>query len=151
MPKHRLTLIKYSITLISYAIFKVQYSMLVEHWRQNRKQLINSSLRLQLNEWIITAVSFINFDLGNVGVFWLLFIPPVQSKIAPWVPLSLLSQRRLFKNSAQTTCLYLPEQTQPVVFASFCLPKYSLERRWSSHTFRYGYLVTTSPQSPTLP
>ena len=23
----------------------------------------------------------------------------------------------------------------------------SLERRWSSRTFRYGYLVTTSPQS----
>ena len=27
----------------------------------------------------------------------------------------------------------------------------SLERRWSSRTFRYGYLVTTSPQSPVLP
>ena len=50
MPKHRLTLIKYSITLISYAIFNVLFSMLVEHWRQNRKQLINSSLRLQLND-----------------------------------------------------------------------------------------------------
>jgi len=24
---------------------------------------------------------------------------------------------------------------------------YSLERRWSSRTFPYGYLVTTSPQS----
>ena len=28
---------------------------------------------------------------------------------------------------------------------------FSLERRWSSRTFRYGYLVTTSPQSPSLP
>jgi len=27
----------------------------------------------------------------------------------------------------------------------------SLERRWSSRSFRYGYLVTTSPQSSTLP
>ena len=27
----------------------------------------------------------------------------------------------------------------------------SLERRWSSRTFRYGYLVTTSPQSSILP
>ena len=27
----------------------------------------------------------------------------------------------------------------------------SLERRWSSRTFRYGYLVTTSPQSLVLP
>ena len=29
--------------------------------------------------------------------------------------------------------------------------KSSLERRWSSHRFPYGYLVTTSPQSLTLP
>ena len=28
---------------------------------------------------------------------------------------------------------------------------FSLERRWSSRTFRYGYLVTTSPQSFVLP
>jgi len=28
---------------------------------------------------------------------------------------------------------------------------FPLERRWSSRTFRYGYLVTTSPQSPTTP
>ena len=28
---------------------------------------------------------------------------------------------------------------------------FSLERRWSSRTFRYGYLVTTSPQSWILP
>jgi len=27
----------------------------------------------------------------------------------------------------------------------------SLERRWSSRTFRYGYLVTTSSQSPVPP
>jgi hypothetical protein len=27
----------------------------------------------------------------------------------------------------------------------------SLERRWSSRTFPYGYLVTTSPQSLTTP
>ena len=30
-------------------------------------------------------------------------------------------------------------------------PTLSLERRWSSRTFRYGYLVTTSPQSSALP
>ena len=28
---------------------------------------------------------------------------------------------------------------------------FSLERRWSSRTFRYGYLVTTSPQLPVPP
>ena len=31
------------------------------------------------------------------------------------------------------------------------LVSFSLERRWSSRTFRYGYLVTTSPQSLILP
>ena len=31
------------------------------------------------------------------------------------------------------------------------LNRFSLERRWSSRTFRYGYLVTTSPQSSTPP
>ena len=30
-------------------------------------------------------------------------------------------------------------------------PEVSLERRWSSRTFRYGYLVTTSPQLPDPP
>ena len=33
----------------------------------------------------------------------------------------------------------------------FAPQKFSLERRWSSRTFRYGYLVTTSPQSSTPP
>jgi len=28
---------------------------------------------------------------------------------------------------------------------------FSLERRWSSRTFRYGYLVTTSPPLPSTP
>ncbi len=31
------------------------------------------------------------------------------------------------------------------------ITRISLERRWSSRTFRYGYLVTTSPQSLVLP
>ena len=34
-----------------------------------------------------------------------------------------------------------------IVRLNYC----SLERRWSSRTFRYGYLVTTSPQSPNPP
>ena len=34
---------------------------------------------------------------------------------------------------------------------SLDLNSFSLERRWSSRTFRYGYLVTTSPQSLILP
>ena len=34
---------------------------------------------------------------------------------------------------------------------SWLTPIVSIERRWSSRTFRYGYLVTTSPQSPASP
>ena len=33
----------------------------------------------------------------------------------------------------------------------FASHRFSIERRWSSRTFRYGYLVTTSPQSSVLP
>ena len=37
------------------------------------------------------------------------------------------------------------------IWQSLWLYRFSLERRWSSRTFRYGYLVTTSPQLPTPP
>ena len=41
---------------------------------------------------------------------------------------------------------------QPLLKASvFQEDFYLLERRWSSRTFRYGYLVTTSPQSSAPP
>ena len=70
-----------------------------------------------------------------------------------------LHPRRVFEVSLQdpsklnNVFLYFPTlpshwpfrvQTNSFVF-------YSLERRWSSRTFRYGYLVTTSPQSLTPP
>ena len=54
---------------------------------------------------------------------------------------------------------YLKPLCQPVLqaihsdksfYAAFS-PLFSIERRWSSRTFRYGYLVTTSPQSLASP
>ena len=39
------------------------------------------------------------------------------------------------------------QQKSQTVFS----PLFSIERRWSSRTFRYGYLVTTSPQSLASP
>ena len=36
-------------------------------------------------------------------------------------------------------------------FQTVFSPLFSIERRWSSRTFRYGYLVTTSPQSLASP
>jgi len=50
--------------------------------------------------------------------------------------------------------LHLPPKRQMIDLANLT-PKrsksYSLERRWSSHRFPYGYLVTTSSQSPPTP
>ena len=43
---------------------------------------------------------------------------------------------------------------KPVSFeyeVNILLLHFSIERRWSSRRFSYGYLVTTSPQSPVLP
>jgi len=36
-------------------------------------------------------------------------------------------------------------------FTEFSWNQFSLERRWSSRRFPYGYLVTTSSQSPSSP
>ena len=40
---------------------------------------------------------------------------------------------------------------QPLLTGLMYFCTFSLERRWSSRTFRYGYLVTTSPQSSIPP
>jgi len=41
----------------------------------------------------------------------------------------------------------LPKKRRP----KWVVGKKILERRWSSHRFSYSYLVTTSPQSSTIP
>ena len=41
-------------------------------------------------------------------------------------------------------------EVRPIRYSAYS-QQFSLERRWSSRRFPYGYLVTTSPQSPTLP
>ena len=46
---------------------------------------------------------------------------------------------------------YFPHLWVPSFRNLLSLSVFSLERRWSSRTFRYGYLVTTSPQSSTPP
>ena len=66
----------------------------------------------------------------------MLSIPNSDFRIPNWLPAS----SKL--NNAHDSCW--PE-------FKFFLNLYSLERRWSSRTFRYGYLVTTSPQSSIPP
>ena len=71
------------------------------------------------------------------------------SSIVPWAAWVLtivfgmwtgVSPRRIATGSFFVPCRNIHNWT-----ASF-LTSSSLERRWSSRTFRYGYLVTTSPQ-----
>ena len=49
------------------------------------------------------------------------------------------------RNMSSATCFQQPISVSVWICCGFP------ERRWSSRTFRYGYLVTTSPQSRTLP
>ena len=90
-----------------------------------------------------------------------LLTPCLQSRCSPsWatppLPYFFFFQSSVFfpvSSKLNNVFLYFPTspshwpfrvQTNSFVF-------YSLERRWSSRTFRYGYLVTTSPQSSIPP
>ena len=70
-----------------------------------------------------------------VNLFFCISSSVQFSKINIWEKYSLKTKQC---SNVLDTCRYL---------GNAC----SLERRWSSRTFRYGYLVTTSPQSPVLP
>ena len=74
--------------------------------------------------------AFMNFDLRSRYT-------PVLHFVQSFAPHALFHKAFLltdFRTSSRLLC-----------------KRFSLERRWSSRTFRYGYLVTTSPQSPTPP
>ena len=71
--------------------------------------------------------------------------------------------RKAIRNASHYSCIC--SANLPKISLSACLasnpfwqkllcsfsPLFSIERRWSSRTFRYGYLVTTSPQSLASP
>ena len=71
--------------------------------------------------------------------------------------------RKAIRNASHYSCVC--SANPPKISLSACLasnpfwqkllcsfsPLFSIERRWSSRTFRYGYLVTTSPQSLVSP
>ena len=71
--------------------------------------------------------------------------------------------RKTIRNASHYSCICsanLPKTSLSACLASnpfwqklLCSfsPLFSIERRWSSRTFRYGYLVTTSPQSLASP
>ena len=72
--------------------------------------------------------------LGRSPDGWIHFHASIHASVSVCLPMS----------SAAWTPWQLDSNTTPT-------SSFSLERRWSSRTFRYGYLVTTSPQLPVLP
>ena len=56
-----------------------------------------------------------------------------------------------FSNAHINKWTFKTELQNVKIQIKICIPILSLERRWSSRTFRYGYLVTTSPQSSVPP
>ena len=103
------------------------------HWKQN--SLKNSLIQASNIDEITNSNFdiFFSFDLGNVGFCIEWYLRGIKE---------LFIRHWMLSHSYRLLLVLCPRST---------LPKNSLERRWSSHTFRYGYLVTTSPQSPTLP
>ena len=81
-----------------------------------------------------TGVSPKRIDTGNLS------FPGFQSLIV------ILENSTVYKTLTSSSVLVglIQPFSQPTV-------SNSLERRWSSRTFRYGYLVTTSPQLSVLP
>ena len=82
-------------------------------------------------------------------------IPPKKSGLT-WLRKQMprLTEHNLLKtnrgNRRSITFLFLP-RLGLAIDCEKCLIAVLPKRRWSSRTFRYGYLVTTSPQSPVLP
>ena len=72
--------------------------------------------------------------LGRSPDGWIHFHASIHASVSVCLPMS----------SAAWTPWQLDSNTTPT-------SSFSLERRWSSRTFRYGYLVTTSPQLSDLP
>ena len=106
-------------------------------WRQN------------LQNWTIRFTKIHNADLGLECLFVSWDLTFVMSCLV-----TLRCSVNNFCSSNLFRCLW---QLLSLVLAGryFRAPRlgtsFSIERRWSSRTFRYGYLVTTSPQSPILP
>ena len=84
------------------------------------------------------------------GAAQLLSLHPILKGLGSVLMLSFIVKLPLqvpSKLNNNSTKLFLVLTGTFRLFLSVC----SLERRWSSRTFRYGYLVTTSPQSSIPP
>ena len=90
----------------------------------------------------ITLFTFITHSVWVVGLSGL--EPPTS-------PLSGVRSNHLSYRPKGITafCSILSTIYQSICVDTYCLS--FLVRRWSSRTFRYGYLVTTSPQSWIIP
>ena len=121
--------------------------------------LLNTSCK-QLHVCISRLVLLDSQDsTGSIRIWWVWLgsnqrPPPYQDgALTSWATDPSLSlcealsdALRRFADWTFTCCV----QLQPIRVGAKIWVRFP-ERRWSSRTFRYGYLVTTSPQSRTLP
>ena len=122
----KITFLYLDLRLYSYAIFNVLAS---SHWKQNSLKTYLLKLNLLQHTLIRAMLSSLVNDLGicvsiAFSLLWSFLKKTLTSLYYVSHPASLA-----FHKSA------------PVLHIGYA---FSLERRWSSHTFRYGYLVTTS-------
>ena len=102
--------------------------------------------------WIVEFdidIQFTMDNLLNLSIQWSL---AGSNRWPPACKAGALPAELRPHNQEFDSCLGLslnPSKLNKVECSRLCI--YSLERRWSSRTFRYGYLVTTSPQSSVLP
>ena len=128
-------------TLIFLCNFQCTISMQSIESRIARKTYSLTQVSI-VKVWFLYFNSFNDLDLGNV--FGRTLCPNLFGWSKFFVPLP--KSLRFYSASPNFSTLRV-SQLRCSLFRKIR----SLERRWSSHTFRYGYLVTTSPQSPTLP
>ena len=99
---------------------------------------------LHICEWyvLITSCNFSNCSFAYISIYKRLdsFSALFQKNFR--FPSLCSFQRTLFGKSWRPLKIKQSKLSLTILSVDF-----SLERRWSSRTFRYGYLVTTSPQS----
>ena len=133
-------------------LYLMQFSMYNLQSMNSENKIVEDNLLIQdsIKSWMIwTTFDFFILDLEMSAFLWPLsacaiidcYVRSAFASLTTAAIQKLRSINLLAFAYANATC-----------WLRFVLStEFSLERRWSSHTFRYGYLVTTSPQSPTLP
>ena len=136
-----------SSSIVYYLVFKVHYQPLLFWWAQ-----VDSNHRPHAYQ----ACALTTWAMSPQKVVEISGIEPltscVQGRRSPsWAKPPSFTTVFSFESPKTLKIKQYQEQKPVMLLHLLASNMVSLERRWSSRTFRYGYLVTTSPQSPVLP